>query len=130
MPGESVELQDSEVGLHESSDARRVQSTAVLTGPGGQTDGFELWPNYPNPFNGTTAIRFALPVVAPVRLRIYNMLGQVVRTLVEGNQPSGVHVITWDGRDDSSVEAASGYYLYRLEIAEEYVEGRLMLLVR
>ena len=134
VPGESVELQDSEVGLHEpgqqSSDPRRAQSTAVLTGPGGLTDGFELWPNYPNPFNGTTAIRFALPVVAPVRLRIYNMLGQVVRTLVEGIRPSAVHAITWDGRDDSGVEAASGSYLYRLEIAGKYAEGRVMLLVR
>ncbi len=58
------------------------------------------------------------------------MLGQVVRTLVEGIRPSAVHAITWDGRDDSGVEAASGSYLYRLEIAGKYAEGRVMLLVR
>ena len=76
---------------------------------------FMLDQNYPNPFNGETFIRFGLPKDCPVRLFVYNMFGQRVRTLVDGPQTSGYHTVSWNGRDESNTRVASGIYLIRLE---------------
>lgn len=90
---------------------------------------FELHQNYPNPFNAGTTIRYDLPVASEVKLVIYNILGQRVRTLVEKNQPVGFHLVRWDGMDDLSIRVASGVYLYRLQ-AGDFVQTRKMLLLR
>ncbi len=76
---------------------------------------FTLYPNYPNPFNPATTIRFDLNRSAKVSLKIYNVLGQEVRTLVSGQMPPGVHSVTWDGKDQRGQNVSSGVYLYRLE---------------
>ena len=70
--------------------------------------------NYPNPFNATTAIRYALPAAGPVQLSVYALNGQQVRTLVQGAAAPGWHVVRWDGRDEAGRAVASGAYLYRL----------------
>ncbi len=70
---------------------------------------FALFQNYPNPFNSETRIRFELPVASFVNLRIYNTLGQQVRTLVERHFPAGVHTVKWDARG-----VQSGMYVYKL----------------
>jgi hypothetical protein len=62
---------------------------------------FELGQNYPNPFNPSTTIEFRLSESASVSLKVYNVFGQVVKTLVSGTMPSGVHHVTWDARDES-----------------------------
>ncbi|MGA9115307.1 MAG: FlgD immunoglobulin-like domain containing protein [Bacteroidota bacterium] len=85
---------------------------------GGETElprEFRLWQNYPNPFNPSTTIRFALPREARVRVSVYNLLGQEIRTLLEGERAAGYHTATWDGRNRTGVEAASGVYFYRME---------------
>ncbi len=77
---------------------------------------FFLYPNYPNPFNPTTIIKFTLPRAAKVRLEIFNILGQRVRTLVNGKLPAGVRQVLWDGTDDAGQSVASGIYFYRITI--------------
>ena len=85
--------------------------------------------NYPNPFNLSTEIRFTLPDDAKVTLNIYNILGQKVATLVDGEKQAGTHSIYWDGRDKSGSEVASGIYFYQLK-AGEHKQLEKMLLIK
>jgi hypothetical protein len=75
---------------------------------------FGLDNNFPNPFNPSTTIPVALPVNADVTLRVYNILGEEIRTLVSGSLEAGRHWITWDGRNDAGRPVATGVYLVRL----------------
>lgn len=70
--------------------------------------------NYPNPFNPATTISFHLPGAAKVSLKIYNLLGQEVRTLTDQQLQAGTHGVAWDGRDNSGNPVSSGVYFYRL----------------
>jgi hypothetical protein len=90
---------------------------------------FELSQNAPNPFNPSTTIRLSLAETGNTRLDVYNMNGQLVRTLIDGNMTAGPHEITWDGTDAVGRQIASGVYLYRLS-AGENVQVRRMVLVR
>jgi hypothetical protein len=89
---------------------------------------FTLDPNYPNPFNSETVIRFALPADGAVELAVYNLAGQQVATLVEGARPAGTYVVRWDGTDDRGKALASGVYLYRLWAGEQEQTHKLLLL--
>ena len=73
-----------------------------------------LEPNYPNPFKSSTQIPYRVSAPGPVRLVIYNVLGQPVRTLVDGVQAAGAYQVSWDGRDHRGARVANGVYLYRL----------------
>jgi len=75
---------------------------------------YSLKQNFPNPFNPTTAIEYNLPVKGLVKLSIYNMLGQQVRTLVNTNQEASNYRVTWNGLDDNGVMAPSGIYFYTI----------------
>ena len=75
---------------------------------------FAVSPNYPNPFNPATQIRYALPQAGKVTLRIYNLLGDEVRIFDEGEREAGRYRLTWDGKDSRGHNVASGVYLYRL----------------
>jgi len=110
---------------HRSPRPRRQKKEPEETQP----EGFALLQNYPNPANPTTRITFTLPQKAHVTLEIYNLLGQRVRTLVDGVREAGSHSVLWDGRDDSDKPLPSGVYLYRLR-AGEVVQARKMLLLR
>lgn len=88
---------------------------------------FALAPNYPNPFNPVTRIDFALPVSGPVRLRIHDLHGKVVRTLVDEQMPLGFHFVDWRGDDDQGRRVASGVYFYRMEAAGFNQTRKLML---
>ena len=86
--------------------------------------------NYPNPFNSGTVIRFALAAAGPVRLDIYNALGQPVETLVRGTRAAGTYALHWDGLDQNGTPAASGIYHYRLVDAAGRAQTRQLLLLR
>ena len=89
---------------------------------------FYLGPNFPNPFNPITTIPYYLPVVSKIRVLIYNINGQLIRTLIDQNQPSGWHKLQWDGTDQSNVAMSSGIYFYRLFTGENILTGKMILL--
>ncbi len=89
---------------------------------------FTLSQNYPNPFNATTEIRFSLAQSADVSLTIYNLLGQEVKTLIDGKFSAGEHRVTWDGTDSIGHPCATGVYLYRLESEETSLSRKMILL--
>ena len=90
---------------------------------------YVLYQNYPNPFNPETRISYQLPRAGQVSLVIFNVTGQVVRRLVDGDQTPGSHVLTWNGVDELGRPVASGIYFYQL-IAGEFREVRKMLLLK
>lgn len=109
----------------------RLPGPDVTGVPGGEIPwpaALELDPNAPNPFNPVTTLRFALPADAGrVRLRVFDLKGRVVRTLVDGRLPPGRHEVQWRGRDEDGREMASGVYLYRLEAGGASALGRMTL---
>ena len=118
--------------------------------------GFSLSQNYPNPFNPSTTIHYQIPdarvkkqdtgqthqdnrrgsylasyLLPLVSLKIYNILGQEVRTLVDAPKESGYHAVTWDGKDSFGHEVASGVYFYRLSVdGGKWSKTRRMVLMR
>jgi hypothetical protein len=82
----------------------------------------------PNPFAGLTAIRYALPSDGPVRLRIYNPAGRLVRSLLCGQELAGEHEVVWNGRDGHDRECISGLYFCRVEIGNTQLTRMLMKL--
>lgn len=89
----------------------------------------DLVGNYPNPFNPTTTIQYALPKGSKVELKIYNILGQVVRKLVDEEKPAGFHQTIWDGRDETGRPVSTGIYLYQIR-AGDFVQTKKMQLVK
>jgi len=94
-----------------------------------------LWQNYPNPFNPSTVVDYQLSMDNIVTLKVYDLLGREVITLVEQTMPAGRHRIQWDGYDDAGNPAASGLYFYRLEATSveggrQSVSVKKMLLLR
>lgn len=75
-------------------------------------DGYKLRENYPNPFNPETKIRYELPAAGNVSINIYNIMGQHVRTLIDGYKEAGCHQVIWDGRNDDALYVPSGMYIY------------------
>jgi hypothetical protein len=90
---------------------------------------FNVEQNYPNPFNPETSIKFSVKEDAWVTLRIYNVLGQVVTTLVNEQKPAGEYVVSWNGKNRDNVDVASGVYFYRIK-AGDYESVRRMTLLR
>ncbi|MCK4771380.1 MAG: T9SS type A sorting domain-containing protein [Candidatus Latescibacteria bacterium] len=80
-------------------------------GAEGVAAGNGLEQNYPNPFNGSTAIRYSIARSTHVELYVLNVRGQLVQTIVDGVVAAGSHVVTWDGKGESGLRAASGIYL-------------------
>ena len=102
---------------------RDVSSTQLLP------QEFFLGANYPNPFNPATHINFALPVPAAVELKVYDVLGQLVRTLVADDQhPAGFYSVVWDGLNQQHQAVGSGIYFYRLSTPAFQQAGRMTLL--
>ncbi|MBL0062343.1 MAG: T9SS type A sorting domain-containing protein [bacterium] len=103
-------------------------STSVKPEPIIPTDTY-LYPNFPNPFNPSTEIRFDLPQTAQTELKVYNIRGQVVTTLVDEVVPAGVHQVSWNGKDSFGRAVASGVYIYTLR-TPGFQDARKMLLIK
>lgn len=81
---------------------------------------FALFVNYPNPFAHTTTICYQLPVQSEVSLMVYNVTGQLVRTLVKCKQEAGYHNVKWDGMDELGRAVTNGVYFYKMQIDTNY----------
>ena len=90
---------------------------------------FALGNNYPNPFNPATTIKYQLPQATDVRLEIFIVVGQVVRTLVADPQDAGRYTVQWDATNDGGQPLSSGIYFYRLQ-AGDFQEVNKMLLLK
>jgi len=102
-------------GSFEYSDIVEVEAVPVQ---------YELSQNYPNPFNPSTTIRFSLPGQTQLRLNVYNILGELMKTVAEGMYEAGYYNITFD-----AAELSSGSYIYRLE-SNNFTETKKMILIR
>ena len=89
---------------------------------------FALGQNYPNPFNPSTLIPYQLPAAGPVRLEVFNMLGQRLIRLVDGEQLAGVYTARWDGTDAAGRAVGAGVYIYRLSSGGMEVSRRMVLI--
>ena len=107
-----------------------------LDGPTGINDnpvadsrlrGVKLLPNYPNPFNPRTAIRYSVSGTQDIRLEIFDVQGRLVRTLVNGVASPGTHETAWDGRDNRGAGVGSGVYFVRLAGAGEVTTRKIVL---
>lgn len=90
---------------------------------------YSLSQNYPNPFNPQTTITYDVAKASNVRLRVYAVTGQHIRTLVDGERAAGGYSVTWDGTGDTGRDVTSGVYMCRMETGD-YRAVRKMLLVR
>ena len=93
-------------------------------------ESFDLYQNYPNPFNPQTTIDYQLPAKAFVTLKIYDMLGKEVRTLVNENIPAGKHSVVWDGKNELDESVASGIYFCQLNVKDEFLHTKKLLLLK
>jgi flagellar hook assembly protein FlgD len=85
--------------------------------------------NYPNPFNPETKISFELPKASRVVLKVFNLQGQEIRTLLNEEKPAGAFEALWDGKDNAGRQMPSGTYLYRIE-AQGLVQTKKMVLLQ
>ncbi len=106
-----------------------LQSSTSVTADNTIPAVFELKQNYPNPFNPSTTISFSLPARARVKLAVYDVLGKIVSTLIDGEENSGAHRAVWNGCTSLGLPAASGVYVYRLE-SNGTTHARTMLLMK
>lgn len=90
---------------------------------------FAVYQNTPNPFNPVTEIGFALPEPALVTVRVYNLAGELVKTLVDGREEAGFRSVTWDGKNDAGQPVASGVYFYGVT-AGDRSDKRMMVLLK
>ncbi len=116
----TVRFIDGTIGQPERLGAQRVQ---VLPAE------FSLEPNFPNPFNPTTSIRYNVEEDAGVTLEVFNSVGQRIRTLVDGAHRPGSYAVEWDGLDQHRTAVAAGLYFYRLRAGDQ-VQTRKMILAK
>ncbi len=94
-----------------------------------QPNSYNLFQNYPNPFNPSTIISYSIPNVSFVTLKIYDVLGREVKTLVSNEQNNGIHSVQWNGDNNYGAKVSSGIYLYRIE-AGNFIQTKKMLLIK
>jgi hypothetical protein len=128
---QSNQLQpDSTLEIHQGAKVKVTELTAI---PGEDyntiAEEFQLFQNFPNPFNPTTTIEYFLSKRSQVSLKIFDLLGQEVRSLVDNIQGPGNYSIVWEGRDNLGENVASGIYIYTLQ-AGKSIQYRKMILLR
>ncbi len=89
---------------------------------------FTVQPNYPNPFNPETRIRFGLPQSARVQVVVYDMTGRRIKTLLQGQLAAGWHTVRWDGSNESGLRVGSGLYFYTVRAGNFSITRKMMLI--
>ena len=90
---------------------------------------FILYPNYPNPFNPVTTLRYELPDDSYVDVTVYDMLGNVVSNLVNANESSGYKSVQWNATNNQGEPVSAGVYLYKIQ-AGDFVDTKKMILFK
>lgn len=119
----------TDVAILPGASRRNEAKITVKRDEGGLPKEFQLNQNYPNPFNPTTVITFALPKNAFVSVKVYDMLGREVKTLLSDEMSGGIHAVEWRGDDNGGTRASSGTYLYRIT-ADDFVSTKKMILMK
>jgi len=92
---------------------------------------YDLHQNYPNPFNPTTTIRYDLPEASEIKLTVYNVSDQEIKTLATGKVDAGSHSIVWDGQDNAGNAVPSGVYFYKLSVeSQQWQRMKKMVLIK
>ncbi len=114
-----------------SQDSPAMVNTTVASADEGSIlpSKYALFQNYPNPFNPSTQITFDVPTSEVVMLRVYNLLGQDVQTLINKSMAPGRYTVEWNGNDMLNNDVASGVYFYELR-GESFISRKKMLLIR
>jgi hypothetical protein len=137
VPAQATETAAIKVEIHDeygmlgfdASDGTFAISTVVTSvGPDPIPGAYALLQNMPNPFSGTTTIRYDLPAEADVTISIFDVSGRSVRRLVERSMPPGRHQTVWNGRNNAGQKVASGIYFYRMRAPQHQETKRLFLL--
>ncbi|HUV31732.1 MAG TPA: T9SS type A sorting domain-containing protein [Acidobacteriota bacterium] len=127
--GDRTRIRVTDAMLSTASAASVNVSGVDRSGISGLPGTFVLEQNYPNPFNPETRIAFSLSHAAHVKLTIFNVLGQHVRSLIDGPMDTGEeHEVVWDATDDLGRRVASGIYLYRLKVGDENQTKKMLFL--
>jgi hypothetical protein len=103
-------------------------STGIAVQPAKTPGEFELFQNYPNPFNPTTKIGYRISDIGFTELKIYDMLGRAVKTLVNQELLPGNYMVEWDGTDNSVQQVPGGFYFYRLRTGSSEKTRRMLLI--
>jgi len=90
---------------------------------------FELYDNFPNPFNPTTNIKFQIPAAGPVQLVVYDMLGNKIKTIVNERRTAGEYDVQWDGTNDMGINVSTGLYFYKLT-SDNHVATKKMMFIK
>jgi hypothetical protein len=117
---------------NESAPSNQVCATTLATGIADNSLrplAYKLLQNYPNPVRPATEIRFELPAANEVVIKIYNLVGEEIRTLVDAPYAAGSHRVHWDGKDHAGNPVANGIYLYRLR-AGHFSQVKRMAVLR
>ena len=132
VPGAQVllfDLSDLRAAPAAATADRSGRFTLPLAGlAGALPQGFELGANYPNPFNPSTMIPYQLRSSMHVRLEVFNLLGQRIATLMDGEQPAGFHTASWDATDAAGQAVGAGVYIYRLVSGGQAASRRMLLI--
>ena len=107
----------------DTSDVREIEGDNI------KPSDFSLSQNYPNPFNPTTNFQFTIPKSSHVKIEIFNIVGQKVSTLVDGDMKPGIYAADWNGRDVNGKSVSSGIYFYRMQ-AGDFSDMKKMVLVK
>ena len=103
-------------------------TTGIQDTRSGIISGYDLYQNFPNPFNPSTTISFDLPVTEVVKLNIYNSLGQKLRSLTNKEFTAGIHQVQWDGLDELGKEAPAGVYYYQIQAGSFQATNKMLLI--
>jgi hypothetical protein len=124
----SLQISTREINPPTNRESRLIvhyTAGTVSVAPAGAV-GLALAPNAPNPFRDGTLLRFTIARAGNVRLRIFDLAGREMRTLVDGPLAAGSHAVRWDGRDATGRQAAAGVYLHAVEAGGARLAGRLV----
>ena len=122
--GDLCEVNFSNVVV-DPGDVTSIEELSAIVSP----EGYQLNQNYPNPFNPITTISYNIPQANHVVLKVYDLQGKEITTLVNELKSSGQHHISWNGKDNKGLNVTSGLYVYKL-IAGDVVKSNKMLLVK